>query len=98
MTARLARKAEEAEQYADAIKIYEDYLKANAQAPDHATLSERVTQLKALNGHLRIAETWLSQGDYAEARKDFDAALKIRPESKLAKAGLERADAGIKRK
>ena len=29
--------------------------------------------------------------------KDFDAALKIRPESKLAKAGLERADAGIKR-
>ena len=89
-----AREAEESERYTDAIRLYEEYLKANS----NASLTEKVAQLKTLNGHLRIAETWMSQGDYAEARKDFDAALKIRPESKVAKAGLERAEARLKGK
>lgn len=89
-----AREAEESERYADAIRLYEEYLKANSDV----SLTEKVAQLKALNGHLRIAETWMSQGDYAEARKDFDAALKIRPESKVAKAGLERAEGKLKGK
>lgn len=89
-----AREAEESERYADAIRLYEEYLKTNSDA----SLTEKVAQLKAFNGHLRIAETWMSQGDYAEARKDFDAALKIRPESKVAKAGLERAQAKLKTK
>lgn len=89
-----AREAEESERYADAIRLYEEYLKANSDA----SLTNKLAQLKALNGHLRIAETWMSQGDYAEARKDFDAALKIRPESKLAKTGLERAEAKLKTK
>ena len=88
-----ARVAEDTEKYSDAIRLYEEYLKTNSDP----SLTQRVAQLKTLNGHLKIAETWMSQGDYAEARKDFDAALKIRPESKLAKAGVERAEAQLRK-
>ncbi len=92
---RAAREAEETERYADAIRMYEDYLVANALAADATAIAKRLAEIKAFNGHLEIARVWMDQGDFREARKDYAAAVKARPSSKLAKSGLAAAEARL---
>ncbi len=85
---RLARAAEEKEEYKTAIQQYESFLGENAQSAEAAALRERVVMLKKVAGLLSVAETELDKEDYAAAKRDFEAVLKLRPESKLAQAGI----------
>jgi serine/threonine protein kinase len=90
-----AREAEEAERYAEAIRLYEEYLAAHPNGSQ--AVSKQLTAIKAFNGHLQMAKVWMDQGDFAEAKKDYAAALKSKPASKMAKAGLEAADARLRK-
>ncbi len=92
-----ARIAEEQERYADAIKLYDEYLNANPQASDHSAIAKQVAELRTLNGHLRMAKFFMDKNDFADAHKDYSNALKLRPDSKLAQAGLAEANARLSR-
>ena len=85
-----AREAEAAERYPEAIRLYEGYLAANPNGSD--AVSKQLTAVKAFNGHIEMAKVWMDQGDFAEAKKDYAAALKSKPASKMAKAGLDAAE------
>ncbi|MBL8168903.1 MAG: protein kinase [Acidobacteria bacterium] len=92
-TLRQARADEQAERYADAIKRYDEYLRANPQATDAAALAAQVAELKKLQGLLSVAELELNQRDFAAAARDFGEALKLRPNSKRAQTGWQTAQA-----
>ena len=92
---RAAREAEEAEGYVEAIRLYEEYLAANPNASDASSVSKELAAIKSINGHLQMAKVWMDQGDFAEAKKDFSAALKAKPSSKVAKAGLTAAESKL---
>ena len=92
---RQAREAERDERYAEAIKRYLNYLDANPNAAAAQTVSTHLSELKDFTGRLQMAKVWMDQKDFAEARKDYVAALKLRPASRLAREGLAKADAGL---
>jgi cytochrome c-type biogenesis protein CcmH/NrfG len=94
---RQARQAEQDERYAEAIKLYREYVDANPKAADAVTISTHVSELKDFAGRLQMARVWMDQKDFAEARKDYAAALKLRPDSKVAREGLAKADARLTR-
>lgn len=85
--------AEQEERYVEAIKLYDDYLRDNPQTADANSLKTRVAELKKLQGVLTVAELELKQQDYAAAKRDFNEALKLRPESKRAQTGLTETEA-----
>ncbi len=90
------RELEQQERYAEAIKLYADYLQTNLQATDAIQISARLAELKKLQGLLTVADLELSKQDYEAARRDYSEALKLRPESKRAQAGLTEAEAGLR--
>lgn len=90
-----ARELEQQENYVEAIKLYDEYLQANTQAADAATISARVDELKKLQGLLTVADLEMSQQDYSAAKRDFAEALKLRPQSKRAQNGLNEAEARL---
>jgi tetratricopeptide (TPR) repeat protein len=90
-----AREAEKAERYVDAIRSYEEYLAAKPTAGDVASVSKQLATIKTLNGHLQMAKVWMDQGDFVEAKKDYAAALKAKPSSAAAKAGLAAAESRL---
>ncbi len=92
---RAAREAVDDERYAEAIKLYEEYLGSNP-AGDKAPIARRLSELKVFNGHMQMAKVWMDKGDFAEARKDYTAAVKVRPESQIARAGLAAAEAKLR--
>jgi serine/threonine protein kinase len=91
---RRARVAEGEERYPEAIKLYGDYLTANPNAADYASVKAHLDDIKKFNGHLAAAKFFLDKGDFAEAETDYAEALKLRRDSKLAQAGLAAAKAG----
>jgi len=90
-----AREAEQQERYTDAIRLYDEYLPANQSAPDYPAVRNHLAEVKKFNGHLAIARTFMDKGDFGEARKDYAEALKLRPDSKLARDGLAAAEARL---
>jgi len=92
---RQARAAEAEEKYREAIQGYEAFLAANPQTTEAAALKDRVALLKQLSEKLAMGELGMKQKDYAAAKRDFAAALKLRRESKRAQAGLMEAEAGL---
>jgi serine/threonine-protein kinase len=90
------RELENQEHYAEAIKLYADYLQANAQATNAAQISARMAELKKLQGLLTVADLELSKQDYEAARRDYSEALKLRPESKRAQDGLAEAESRLR--
>lgn len=93
---RPAREMEQQERYAEAIKLYGDYLQSNGQAADAAEISARLAVLKKLQGLLTVADLELSQRDFEAAKRDYSEVLKLRPESKRAQTGLTQAEAGLR--
>jgi len=90
-----AQELEQQENYPEAIRLYDEYLQVNAQAADATEIGARVSQLKKLQGLLTVANLEMSQRDYAAAKRDFTEALKLRPQSKKAQAGVSEADAQL---
>ena len=91
---RQARLAEEQERYPEAIKLFEEYLNANPQ-PIDSTLSKHLADLKRFNGHMQMAKFSMDKSDFDDAREDYSNALKLRPNSKAAQAGLAEANARL---
>jgi hypothetical protein len=54
-------------------------------------VAEHLTRLKKFQGLLTAAELEMKQQDYRAAMRDYKAALMMKPESKLAKAGFDEA-------
>ena len=90
------RDLEQQERYADAIKLYGEYLQTNGQSADAANISARLAELKKLQGLLTVADLELSKQDYAAAKRDYSEALKLRPDSKRAQTGLSEAESKLR--
>lgn len=90
------RDLEQQERYADAIKLYSDYLQANSHVEDAAKISARLAELKKLQGLLTVADLELSKQDYEAAKRDYSEALKLHPDSKRAQTGLTKAEARMR--
>jgi tRNA A-37 threonylcarbamoyl transferase component Bud32 len=82
------------ESYREAIALYQSYLTRSPNAANAAEISDRITRLKRLAGLLETAKLALGQQDYETAARDFQEALQLNPESKIAQAGLNEAKAG----
>ncbi|MFN7945506.1 MAG: serine/threonine-protein kinase [Blastocatellia bacterium] len=82
------------ESYREAIALYQSWLNRNPNAANAAEISDRITRIKRLAGLLETARLALGQQDYETAARDFQEALQLNPESKIAQAGLTEARAG----
>jgi tetratricopeptide (TPR) repeat protein len=96
MNYKLAQSLEQQERYGDAAKVYEDYLARNPNSPDAGVVGSYLEGLRGLQEALTAAESAISARMYPLARKHYQRALKLRPESQRAKAGLDEAEAKIK--
>ncbi len=90
-----AREQEQQENYIEAIKLYQSYLNGNPQAANHQQVMAHQEGLKKFQGLLTIARLEMDKEDYRQAQRSYDEALKLRPDSKLARAGSEEAKAKL---
>jgi len=93
---KLAQSLEQQERYGDAAKVYEDYLARNSNSPDAGVVGSYLEGLRGMQEALTAAESAMSARMYPLARKHYQRALRLRPESQRAKAGLDEAEAKIK--
>ena len=96
MNYKLAQGLEQQERYDDAANVYEDYLSRNPNAPDAGVVSSYLDGLRKMQGALNAAESAMNARMYPLARKHYQRALALRPDSQRAKAGLDDAEAKIK--
>jgi hypothetical protein len=96
MNYKLAQSLEQQERYDDAANVYEDYLSRNPNAPDSGVVSSYLEGLRKMQGALNAAESAMNARMYPLARKHYQRALTLRPDSQRAKAGLDDAEAKIK--
>jgi serine/threonine protein kinase len=96
MNYSLARNLEQEEHYDEAARIYEDYLARNPNAPDASKVTSYANWLRRIQQALDAGDSAMSSRRYLQARKFYDRALTLRPESWRARAGLDEAEAKIK--
>jgi len=96
MNYKLAQSLEQQERYDDAANVYEDYLARNPNAPDAGVVGSYLDGLRRVQGALNAAESAMNARMYPLARKHYQRALTLRPDSQRAKAGLGEAEAKIK--
>jgi tetratricopeptide (TPR) repeat protein len=96
MNYKLAQSLEQQERYDDAAKVYEDYLSRNPNAPDANVVTPYMDGLRGMQEALTAAESAMNARMYPLARKHYQRALKLRPDSQRAKTGLDEAEAKIK--
>jgi len=96
MNYKLAQNLEQQERYDEAAKVYEGYLARNPNAPDAGVVAPYLDGLKRMQDALTAAESAMNARMYPLARKHYQRALTLRPESQRAKAGLDEAEAKIK--
>ncbi len=90
---KLAREAEAQERYRDAIMIYGEYLVEHAldTSPGVKEIQNQKTKISEFYGLVNLGEFEMNKQDYVAAERNFADALKLLPNSKLAQAGLEKA-------
>jgi tetratricopeptide (TPR) repeat protein len=88
-----AREAEANERYYDAIILYGQYLAEHALDTDPGVkeIQTRKTRLDEFFALINQGEFQTNIKDYAAAERSYTEALKLRPDSKLAQAGLKKA-------
>jgi serine/threonine protein kinase len=96
MNYKLAQGLEQLERYGEAAKVYEDYLARNPNAPDIGVVASYLGGLRRMQGALTAAESAMNARMYPLARKHYQRALTLRPDSQRARAGMEEAEAKIK--
>jgi serine/threonine protein kinase len=96
MNYKLAQNLEEQERYDEAARIYDDYLARNPNSPDANTVRAYMNGLRRMQEALDAADAAMSARRYPLARKHYDRALALRPDSRRARAGLEDAETKIK--
>jgi len=88
MNYKVAQNLEQQERYSDAIKVYEDYLARNPNAPDANVVSSYRDELTKIQEALNAADSAMGARMYPLARKHYLRALTLRPDSRHAKDGL----------
>jgi serine/threonine protein kinase len=88
-----AREAEANERYYDAIILYGQYLAEHALDTDPGVkeIQTHKSRLDEFFSLINLGEFQTTTKDYAEAERSYTEALKLRPDSKLAQAGLKKA-------
>jgi serine/threonine protein kinase len=89
-----ARQAEAEERYQDAIMLYGQYQIKHALDDNNPRVREILnhkSQLEKFFGFVNMGLFEMSQGDYAEAERNYADAVMLRPDSKLAQEGLKKA-------
>lgn len=94
---RKAREAEAEERYYDAIILYGEYLVDHAldTSPGIKKVQDHKTELEDFFGLISMGDFEMNMRNYAEAKRNFSDALKLRPESKVAQNGLAKAESHL---
>jgi len=92
-----AREAEGREEYAEAIRFYEDFLQRNPTAPESAQITDRLVTLRQFQGLLTSARIAVESRKLLIARQQLTEALKLIPESGIARSGMAQVDRLISR-
>ncbi|MBK9313296.1 MAG: serine/threonine protein kinase [Acidobacteria bacterium] len=90
-----AREAEAREDYSEAISRYEVFLRLNPTAPETRSVADRLVTLRQFQGLMTSAQTAIESRKYLIARQQLTEALKLIPESELARNGLVEVDRKI---
>ena len=90
-----AREADQNGRFSEALRLYEDYLQIGSMASEARDVTIYVEKLKSFIGNLESAKQAFERGDYRQARAAYAEALRLRPYSGFAKAGLEDAEARL---
>jgi hypothetical protein len=92
----MARDFEQREHYSEAILEYERHQRLNPAAASTKLISDRLITLRRFQGLIAAAGAAFENNNLAAARQHYSEALKIIPESQLAKSGLTETEARIK--
>lgn len=90
-----AREADQNGRFGEALQLYEDYLRMGPVAAESRDVSIYITKLRSFIESLETAKQAFERGDYRRARTAYTEALRLRPYSGFAKAGLEDAEARL---
>ena len=82
------RASDRQERYAEAIRQYEEYLRRNPEADDTKEVLQTLATLKRVRALIATAGVAMQKGEFATAQQSYQEALKLRPQSELAKTGL----------
>ncbi len=91
-----ARAAEQRESYPEAIQKYEDFLRRYPTASEARSIADKLVLLRQFQGLMTAAKTAMEMRRFGVARQNYTEALKLRPESETAKAGLTEAESRIR--
>lgn len=86
-----AQSLEKQQRYADAIQKYQDYLVRHPTAADAKLATDKLIELRQYDAMIRAANGAMQRRKFVAARNIFAEALKLRPESEAAQAGLAEA-------
>jgi len=90
-----AREADQNGRFSEALQLYDDYLRIGPLATESRDVAIYVTKLRSFIESLETAKQAFERGDYRRARASYAEALRLRPYSGFAKAGLEDAEARL---
>ncbi|NBO65102.1 MAG: hypothetical protein EBU88_09730 [Acidobacteria bacterium] len=90
-----ARDADQNGRFGEALNLYEAYVKLGASAVESRDVAIYIEKLRSFITSLETAKQAFEQGDYRRARAAYAEALRLRPYSGFAKAGLEDAEARL---
>ncbi|MBK9706307.1 MAG: serine/threonine protein kinase [Acidobacteria bacterium] len=90
-----ARSLEGQEQYSDAIRKYEEHQRRNPNASDSRIIADKIASLRQFQGLMTAAQVAMDVQKYMLARQNYTEALKLQPESGLARSGLKEAEARL---
>ena len=88
-----AREADQNGRFAQAVQLYEEYLAMGAVASESRDVAPYLEKLKKFVGHLEAARLALEGRDLSAARSGYLEALRLRPSSGFARAGLAEVEA-----
>jgi serine/threonine protein kinase len=87
-----ARDADQNGRFDQALRLYDEYLGRGEVAAEARDVAIYVVKLRRFINHLETARQAYDRQDYARARAAYADALKLRPYSGFARAGLEDAE------
>ena len=91
----LARQSEQQERYGEALKAYEEYAAANPNTAAANNVTGRIAALRQFQARINTAKESYAAARFDEARVQFTEALRMRPTSRLAQAGVKESDSRI---
>ncbi len=89
-----AERFEKKERYDDAIATYEAYLRHNPDIGDARTVSAKIAEIRRFQRLIETAKAAAGENRLMDARRSYTEALRIYPDSIIAKTGL----AGVERR